>query len=99
MPSCTLRGNPRDSGRRRSEAGASSIPIAGRRSQGGLRGTLLPGFAGLSLFGIALLGLPLNTYHLSQFQALNHELGKLCARPPVEAQAVCRLHARLVSSL
>lgn len=99
MASCTLRGNPRDSGLRRAEAGACRQAVARRRSQGGLRGTLLPGFGGLSLFGIALLGLPLNTHHLSQFQALNRELGKLCARPPVEAQAVCRLHARLVSSL
>jgi hypothetical protein len=60
---------------------------------------LLPRFGGLALFGVALLGLPFNAYHLAQFEALNRELGKLCSQPPPQAHNVCRLHARLVSSL
>ena len=59
---------------------------------------LLPSFGGLALFGVALLGLPFNAYHLAQFEALNRELGKLCAQPPPQAHNVCRLHARLVST-
>jgi hypothetical protein len=56
---------------------------------------------GMVLFGSTLLGLPLNTYHLAQVQALNRELGKLCASPspPREAMTVCRIHARLVNAL
>lgn len=51
------------------------------------------------LFGSTFLGLPLNSYHLAQVQALNRELGKLCADPPRQAVSVCRIHARLVSAL
>ncbi len=54
---------------------------------------------GMVLFGSTLLGLPLNSYHLAQVQALNKELGKLCASPPREAMTVCRIHARLVNAL
>lgn len=53
---------------------------------------------GMVLFGSTLLGLPLNSYHLAQVQALNRELGKLCSSPPREAMTVCRIHARLVSA-
>jgi hypothetical protein len=60
---------------------------------------VLPGVGGVVVFGVALLGLPFNTYHLSQFEALNRELGKLCSQPPPQAHNVCRLHARLLSSL
>ena len=60
---------------------------------------LIPGFGGVLVFGVALLGLPFNGHHLSQFEALNRELGKLCTKPPPEAHNVCRLHARLLSSL
>lgn len=60
---------------------------------------LIPGFSGVVLFGVALLGLPFSANHLSQFEALNRELGKLCSQPPPQAHNVCRLHARLLSSL
>ncbi len=60
---------------------------------------LNPGFGGVMLFGVALLGLPFSANHLSQFEALNRELGKLCSQPPPQAHNVCRLHARLLSSL
>jgi hypothetical protein len=64
-----------------------------------LRTGLLPGVGGVLVFGGALFGLPFNTHHLSQFEALNRELGKLCSQPPPQAHNVCRLHARLLSSL
>ncbi|MEB3165511.1 MAG: hypothetical protein VKO65_02455 [Cyanobacteriota bacterium] len=54
---------------------------------------------GAVLFGSTFLGLPLNSYHLAQVQALNRELGKLCTDPPRQAVSVCRIHARLVSAL
>ncbi|MFM7268487.1 MAG: hypothetical protein ACKOZT_07875 [Cyanobium sp.] len=54
---------------------------------------------GLLLFGASLLGLPLSTTHLAQFEALNRELGKLCGNPPHQAINVCRLHARLINGL
>ena len=57
----------------------------------------LPACGGLALFGAALLGLPVNTIQLAQFEALNRELGKLCSNPPPKAHNVCRLHARLVN--
>ena len=53
----------------------------------------------MALFGAVLLGLPVNTIHLAQFEALNRELGKLCSNPPRRAHNVCRLHARLVNGL
>ncbi|MCX5955247.1 MAG: hypothetical protein NTW51_02290 [Cyanobacteria bacterium] len=64
-----------------------------------LTARLSPGFGGVVLFGVALLGLPFSAHHLSQFEALNRELGKLCSQPPPQAHNVCRLHARLLSSL
>jgi hypothetical protein len=54
---------------------------------------------GLALFGTVLMSLPLSTHHLAQLQALNRELGKLCSNPPRQALNVCRLHARLLSTL
>jgi hypothetical protein len=60
----------------------------------------LPCFwTGLALFGSVLLPLPLSTTSLTQMQALNRELGKLCSNPPRQALNVCRIHARLVSAL
>ncbi len=59
----------------------------------------VPACSGLALFGAVLLGLPINTIHLAQFEALNRELGKLCSNPPRQAHNVCRLHARLVNGL
>ena len=67
-----------------------------------VRWTIAPGVAagsGLALFGAVLLGLPVNTIHLAQFEALNRELGKLCGDPPQQALSVCRLHARLLKDL
>jgi hypothetical protein len=64
-----------------------------------LTARLIPGFGGVVLFGVALLGLPFSAQHVSQFEALNRELGKLCSQPPPQAHNVCRLHARLLSSL
>lgn len=60
----------------------------------------LPRFwTGLALFGSVLLPLPLSTTSLTQMQALNRELGKLCSNPPHQALNVCRIHARLVNAL
>jgi hypothetical protein len=55
--------------------------------------------SGLVLMSTVLLGLPLSSFHLNQMQALNRELGRLCANPPREALTVCRIHAKLVRSL
>ena len=49
--------------------------------------------------GVTLLGLPFSVEHLAQFEALNRELGKMGSNPPPQAHTVCRLHARLLSSL
>lgn len=54
---------------------------------------------GLALGGTLLLPLPLNMANISQMQALNRELGKLCSNPPPQAFSVCRIHARLVNAL
>jgi hypothetical protein len=62
----------------------------------GVRLAVLSGFA---LFGSVLFGLPMTTYHFSQMQALNRELGKLCGDPPQKPLSVCRLHARLLKDL
>ena len=65
---------------------------AGRRRLAGLTG------GGVALFGAALLSLP-SAGQLTEMQALNKELGKLCSNPPPRARTVCRLHARLVNTL
>ncbi len=70
-------------------------PRALRRSQAA--GLALGGAT--LLFSLPFLALPLSTHHLAQLQALNRELGKLCANPPPQALTVCRLHARLLSAL
>ena len=49
--------------------------------------------------GALLLSTPLAGLPLSELQALNRELGRLCSDPPREALTVCRLHARLVRAL
>lgn len=54
---------------------------------------------GVLLFSLSLLGMPMSGLHLSQMQALNRELGKLCNDPPRQALNVCRLHAQLVRGL
>ena len=64
----------------------------GRRLLAGLTG------GGIALFGALSLSLP-SAGQLSEMQALNKELGKLCSNPPPQALTVCRLHARLVSTL
>jgi len=46
-----------------------------------------------------LPGLPVAGLPLGEVQALNRELGRLCADPPRQALSVCRIHARLVKSL
>lgn len=53
---------------------------------------------GVAVFGSVLFGLPMSTVHLTQMQALNRELGKLCSDPPQQALSVCRLHARLLKA-
>lgn len=50
-------------------------------------------------FSLVLLAIPMSSFHLNQVHALNRELGKLCSSPPPQAVVVCRIHARLVSSL
>lgn len=62
-----------------------------RRLVAGLTG------GGVAVFGAALFSLP-SAGQLSEMQALNKELGKLCANPPPQALTVCRLHARLVNT-
>ena len=54
---------------------------------------------GLALMSAVLLGMPMSSFHLNQLQALNRELGRLCANPPRQALSVCRIHAKLVRSL
>lgn len=54
---------------------------------------------GLALMSAVLLGMPMSSIQLNQLQALNRELGRLCASPPREALSVCRIHARLLRSL
>jgi hypothetical protein len=53
---------------------------------------------GVALFGGLLFSLP-SAGRLTEMQALNRELGKLCSNPPPQARTVCRLHARLVNTL
>ena len=73
-------------------------PLAPRpRSWQGPRPLLQGG--GLILFSLTLFGMPMTGMHLSQMQALNRELGKLCSNPPQRAINVCRLHAQLIRSL
>ena len=47
-----------------------------------------------AIFCLPIAGLP-----MTELQALNRELGRLCSEPPREALSVCRIHARLVGSL
>ncbi|ABI47335.1 hypothetical protein [Synechococcus sp. CC9311] len=47
-----------------------------------------------AFFALPIAGLP-----MTELQALNRELGRLCSEPPREALSVCRIHARLVGSL
>ena len=53
----------------------------------------------LALLSLVLLTIPISSFHVDQLQALNRELGKLCSSPPPQAMTVCRIHARVVSSL
>jgi len=53
----------------------------------------------LALLSLVLLTIPISSFHVDQLQALNRELGKLCSSPSPQAMTVCRIHARLVSSL
>ena len=46
-----------------------------------------------------VFGLPMAALPMGELQALNRELGQLCRKPPREALAVCRIHARLIGSL
>ena len=77
----------------RAPGGHDPRPVRGMQAAG-----LALGGASL-LFSLPFLALPVSTHHLAQFQALNRELGKLCANPPRQAITVCRLHARLVNAL
>ena len=46
-----------------------------------------------------VFGLPMARMPMGEIQALNRELGQLCRKPPREALAVCRIHARLIRLL
>ena len=59
-----------------------------------LRLISLPAMVGGLVLSIPVAGLP-----MGELQALNRELGHLCSKPPREALAVCRIHARLVHAL
>jgi hypothetical protein len=52
----------------------------------------------LALGGLLMMA-PVASLPMGELQALNRELGRLCADPPREALAVCRIHARLVRAL
>jgi hypothetical protein len=52
----------------------------------------------LALGGLLMMA-PVTSLPMGELQALNRELGRLCADPPREALAVCRIHARLVRAL
>jgi len=54
----------------------------------------LPAMVGGLVLAMPVAGLP-----MGELQALNRELGHLCSKPPREALAVCRIHARLVRAL
>ena len=54
---------------------------------------------GVLLFSLSLFGMPMSGLQLTQMQALNRELGKLCNDPPQKALSVCRLHAQLLRGL
>ena len=58
-----------------------------------LRLLSLPAMVGGLVLSIPVAGLP-----MGELQALNRELGHLCSKPPREALAVCRIHARLVQA-
>ena len=83
----------------RNKSGAARIGPLTRARRWLLPRAAVPACGGLLLFGASLLGLPLSTTHLAQFEALNRELGKLCGKPPPQAINVCRLHARLINGL
>ncbi|NOL46297.1 putative conserved secreted protein [Synechococcus sp. MIT S9220] len=51
------------------------------------------------MVGGLVLALPVAGLPMGELQALNRELGHLCSKPPREALAVCRIHARLVQAL
>jgi hypothetical protein len=92
-------------GNGRSAGGSIGAQVASR-SQGMRQkngrlplGLTLRTYGGLLVYGVSLLGLPLSTTNLAQFEALNRELGKLCSKPPPQALNVCRLHARLINGL
>ena len=59
-----------------------------------LRLICLPAMVGGMVLALPVAGLP-----MGELQALNRELGHLCSKPPREALAVCRIHARLVRGL
>lgn len=88
-----------------SAGGSIGTPVASPSQGMGARnrwlrlGLTLQTCGGLLVYGASLLGLPLSTAHLAQFEALNRELGKLCSKPPPQALNVCRLHARLINGL
>lgn len=102
---CTPLGMAGQQGRKEHARSAKTPQRRGRQAFVGvqrgrwLRGLAAPGLGGLLVFSASLLGLPLSTTHLAQFEALNRELGKLCSKPPPQAFTVCRLHARLVNGL
>ena len=58
-----------------------------------LRLIYLPAMVGGMILALPVAGLP-----MGELQALNRELGHLCSKPPREALAVCRIHARLVQA-
>ncbi len=73
-------------------------PFRSRFSGVGLRRAAGLSCGGVAMFGAVLMSLP-SAGQLTEMQALNRELGKLCSNPPPKARTVCRLHARLVNTL
>ena len=75
---------------------------AGASGSGGQLHAALPLVLGSLLVAMpvaTLPGLPVAGLPLGEVQALNRELGRLCADPPRQALSVCRIHARLVKAL
>ncbi|MFW6731594.1 MAG: hypothetical protein ACODUE_07675 [Synechococcus sp.] len=50
----------------------------------------------LRLVFAGVTGFSISAVDLTDLQALNRELGRMCTRPPQEAARVCQIHARLI---
>ena len=84
---------------RRGGGAAAPMSADGRQLHAGLPLPLVLGSLLVAMPVATLPGLPVAGLPLGEVQALNRELGRLCADPPRQALSVCRIHARLVKAL